>query len=238
MPERRFAAVTGASSGVGRAAALALAERRWSLLLLARRGELLDEVAEACTRLGRVEVDTLVADVAALPAAFGEVMAGRAAGTERAALVACAGAANFGNFESQNIAEIVADLEVNVIGFARVLHAALPALRKARAGHVVQVSSVAAQQPLAGCAVYGASKAASLHLTRSVAAEVRREGVRVTSVILGATDTPLWADKDWRPDTADMLAAEGVAEVVRDVLESPLDRSIDEIVLMPPKGVL
>ena len=67
---------------------------------------------------------------------------------------------------------------------------------------------------------------------------MRSRGIQITALLPGATDTPLWEAGAFVPDRADMLPASAVAEAIRDILHLPDDRAIDELVLMPPKGVL
>ena len=73
---------------------------------------------------------------------------------------------------------------------------------------------------------------------KCIAAEYRTRGIRVTSILPGSTDTPLWDSQSFQPNREDMLSPRAVAECIRDVILSPADRSFDEIVLMPPKGIL
>jgi hypothetical protein len=54
----------------------------------------------------------------------------------------------------------------------------------------------------------------------------------------GATDTAIWNNQDFKPTKEDMLTPEAVAECIRDVILLPRDRSVDELEIMPPKGVL
>jgi NAD(P)-dependent dehydrogenase (short-subunit alcohol dehydrogenase family) len=108
-------------------------------------------------------------------------------------------------------------LDVNVIGIARVTAAALPALRKAAAGGeghaaVVNMCSIAATAGLPQRALYSASKGAVLALTRAMAADHVREGIRVTCVNPGTVDTP-WVGR--LLDAADDPAAERAALAAR-----------------------
>jgi NAD(P)-dependent dehydrogenase (short-subunit alcohol dehydrogenase family) len=83
-----------------------------------------------------------------------------------------------------------------------------------------------------------ASKWGAYGLTKSLAEEVRREGVRVTAVLPGSVDTPFWDAIPGGPLRAEMLRPESVAAAVRYALEAPADASIDEVHVMPPKGIL
>ena len=74
--------------------------------------------------------------------------------------------------------------------------------------------------------------------TNVMAAEVREQGVRVTAILPGATDTPLWDDMGFRSPREDMLPVERVAETVSFVLSQPRTAVVDQVQVMPPRGIL
>ena len=74
--------------------------------------------------------------------------------------------------------------------------------------------------------------------SRVLSKEYRGKGVRVTSVLPGSTDTAIWDGMADYPPREEMLPASAVAETIRDAINAPRDRSIDEVVITPPKGVL
>ena len=75
-------------------------------------------------------------------------------------------------------------------------------------------------------------------MTRSLANEYRTKGILFTAFLPGSTDTELWQGKDWKPEAADMLKPEEVGRAIADVVEAPASVSYDEVVLLPPKGIL
>lgn len=95
-----------------------------------------------------------------------------------------------GTVETATDAEWLRVLDVNVVGTARVTRAALPHLRRSEHAAVVNTCSVAATAGLPERAVYSASKGAILSLTRAMAADHLREGIRVNCVTPGTADTP------------------------------------------------
>jgi NAD(P)-dependent dehydrogenase (short-subunit alcohol dehydrogenase family) len=125
-----------------------------------------------------------------------------------------------------------------MIGPMQLCKFAIPWMLRAGGGHIVNVLSIAATHPFSGAAAYCASKAGLHMFGKALAAEYRGRGIRVTSLLPGSTDTPLWDKQSFQPSREDMLPARAVAECIRDVILSPPDRSYDEIVLMPPKGIL
>ncbi len=105
-------------------------------------------------------------------------------------------------------------------------------------GHILNVLSIASTHILPGSTGYTASKMGSLGLTRVIAAEVRSSGIKVTAVIPGAVDTPLWDNSGSTLDRSKMLSADDVAAAMLSVIAQPPGIHTDEIVLMPPLGVL
>ena len=84
--------------------------------------------------------------------------------------------------------------DVNVVGMARVLRAALPHLRRSPAASVVNTASIAATAGLPSRVLYSATKGAVLSMTRALAADHLREGIRINAVCPGTADTP-WIDR-------------------------------------------
>jgi len=105
-------------------------------------------------------------------------------------------------------------------------------------GHILNVLSIASQVALPGSAAYTASKFGALGLTKVMAAEVRAQGVKVTAVIPGAVDTPLWDKSGGDLDRRKMLSPSDVAAAILSVIAQPPSIYTDEIVLMPPLGIL
>ncbi len=175
------AIVTGGSSGIGLATVAEL--RRHGA-----RVAVLDLVAPDDPDLYAVRVD--VADDASVRAGVAEAVA-HLGGLE--VLVNNAGIGAVGTVEDNGDDEWRRVFEVNVLGIVRVTRAALPALR-VRRGSIVNTSSVAATVGLVQRAVYSASKGAVLALTRAMAADYLREGIRVNCVNPGTAETP-WVER-------------------------------------------
>ena len=205
------AIITGASKGLGRALAEALAARGWDLVLDARSPDVLKEAATALEAYGT--------RVAALP---GDVTDSR----HRAGLVAEArrlggvdllvsNASALGTEPLVRLEELPLEglrraLEVNVVAALGLVREALPLLRAAPAGAVVTVSSDAAAEAYETWGGYGASKAALDQLAAVLGAE--EPGLRVWAVDPGDMATDLYAaavpdDDDPRPDPASVVPA-------------------------------
>jgi len=224
------AIITGASSGIGREAAILLTKSGCNTWNVGRRphryGEPADDVVGVRLDLRHTEE---CQGLIGLVRASGDVCP--------VALINVAGVAHFGSTDEMPIDCLKDQIEVNLLGTMLLTQAALPLMLEC-GGHIVNVLSIGAKHPFPGAAAYCASKAGLLMFGKSIAAEYRGRGIRVTSILPGSVDTPLWDSQSFQPDRADMLSVGAVAECISDVVLSPPDRSFDEIVLMPPKGIL
>ncbi|MEJ5169919.1 MAG: SDR family NAD(P)-dependent oxidoreductase [Fimbriimonadales bacterium] len=231
-----FAAITGASSGIGRATALRLAREGCGLLLGARRERELEQVADEARALGAtVAVRWLdVSDEDACEA-FASDFEARSQGS-RPVLVQAAGVAHFGPVGRWDEQASRAVVETNLLGAMRIASLCSSWMR-GRQARIVNVLSIAAVRTLPNSAVYSATKAGLLAFDRVLREELRRSGVLTTSILPGAVDTPIW-EPGKGPSRSDMLSADAVAEAIASVALAPADRAFDEIVLMPPKGIL
>jgi len=187
MSERRVAVVTGASSGIGEATARELARRGWLCVLLARRGDRLERLAaeidgewEVCNVRDRGQVDAVAARI-----------------LERhprvTLLVNNAGVPGRGTFVSTEPETVERVLETNYLGGVWCSRAFLPGLRAAASSdvsaHVVNVISVAGTIAFAPAGPYAAAKHAQLAFSRSLAATLHSEGIRVHTVLPGFVET-------------------------------------------------
>lgn len=187
MSEGRVAVVTGASSGIGEATARELAARGWYCVLLARRAERLEPLArelggewETCDVTDRAQVDEVAARVLAR-------------NPQVSLLVNNAGVPGRGTFVSTEPETVERVTRTNYLGNVWCARAYLPGLRAARdahgSAHVVNVVSVAGTIAFAPAGPYAAAKHAQLAFSRSLAATLRPEGIRVHAVLPGFVET-------------------------------------------------
>jgi len=232
-----IALITGAGRGLGRATALELSRHGWNLALLGRTATQLEETAAQVRNLGREALPLVAAveDEAAVQRAFAEINS-TFGGLD--ALVHCAGTGSFAPVAEADAAEWSRIVQVNLFGMFLCCREAVRVMQPQGRGQIVNVLSVAAKVTFPGSSAYCASKWGGLALTKSLAEEVRREGIRVTALCPGSIETPFWDEISHGFDPADMLRAEDVAAAIRFVLEQPPGIHTDELVVMPPKGIL
>ncbi|MFD8764231.1 SDR family NAD(P)-dependent oxidoreductase [Streptomyces mirabilis] len=205
------AIITGASKGLGRALAAALAERGWDLVLDARTAGVLKETAEALSAYG-TRVEALPGDVGDAGHRAGLVAAARGLGGVDLLVnnASALGAEPLVRLEDLPLDGLRHALEVNVVAALGLVQEALPLLRAAPAGAIVAVSSDAAAEAYETWGGYGASKAALDHLAAVLGVE--EPGLRVWAVDPGDMGTDLYAtavpdDGDARPTPDSVVPA-------------------------------
>jgi len=188
----KAAIVTGASSGIGRATAVALARKGYSLMLAARRAERLEQVAQECERAARgtgVRAIARVTDVsreeqvdALVAAAVGEF--GRVD-----VMVNNAGAGTFGRVDETSDEEMRWIFDVNYFGVFYGCKAVAPVMIGRHGGHIFNVSSVIGKRGTPFQGAYCATKFALVGLTDALRVEMRAHNVHVTCVCPALTAT-------------------------------------------------
>jgi 2-keto-3-deoxy-L-fuconate dehydrogenase len=234
------AVVTGAASGIGLAAAQELARRGATVAAVDR-----DTSGGVPPPLHAYECD--VTDGAGVAATV-ERIAADLGGID--VLVNNAGIGAQGTVADNDDQEWLRVLDVNVVGIARMSAAALPHLRRSRTAAVVNTASIAALVGLPRRAAYSASKGAVLALTRAMAADHVREGIRVNCVSPGTADTP-WVQRllataddpagelarlEARQPTGRLVSADEVAQAIA-YLASPRSGSVTGISLSVDGGM-
>ena len=198
--KRQVVLVTGCSSGIGRATAVEAAERGHQVFASARR---LEDVAD----LASLAIDTLALDVTDEASVAEGVAAVLGKAGRIDALVNNAGYGQYGAIEDVSLPEWRRQFEVNVFGALAVLQAVLPAMREARRGTIVNVSSVAGKVTIPFAGPYCASKHALEAISDALRVEVAPWKIRVVVVEPGPIATRF--GERTREATARILTAPG-----------------------------
>jgi short-subunit dehydrogenase len=181
--------VTGASSGIGRAIAVELAADGSDLVLVARRRDRLETLAEELRRAHGVNVEVLVADVTD-PDQLATVEDRIRLGDPPVdLLVNNAGRGGSGPFAELPLDWQEGQIRLNVLAPVRLTHAALERMLPRGHGGILNVSSIAGLQPMPNVATYAATKAYLSSFSHALHEEVRRQGVTVTALLPGFTRT-------------------------------------------------
>jgi NADP-dependent 3-hydroxy acid dehydrogenase YdfG len=240
------ALVTGASSGIGAATALALAADGAAVAVAARRKDRLDELAEKISGTGgtALVLESDVTDEAAAREAVERTVAelGRLD-----TLVNNAGVMLLGPIVAAPVEEWQRMVQLNVLGLMYMTHAALPHLLTAaeteprRVADIVNISSVAGRVARSGSGVYNASKWGVNAFSESLRQEVTGRHLRVSLVEPGAVSTELSSHN--RPEIQETIAqrfgdierleAEDIAEAISFVVTRPRRTAVNEVLIRP-----
>ncbi|MBT0552155.1 SDR family NAD(P)-dependent oxidoreductase [Riemerella anatipestifer] len=232
--------ITGATSGIGKATAELLAQQGYRLIICGRRAEVLEELKENLSL--KTEVYALVFDVrnadeversiASLPENFKDIdilinNAGNAHGLEP--------------LSDGNISDWDMMMDANVKGLLYVSKPIISRMKKAKKGHVVNISSVAARQTYANGVVYCASKRAVDVISEGMRIELTSFGIKVTNIQPGAVETD-FSKVRFKGDEArakavyedyEALKAEDIADAVAYCINAPERVSIAELCIYP-----
>jgi len=236
----KVVAVTGASSGIGEATALACAQAGGAVALAARRSERIEALAKRITDAGgrAIAIPTNVGDEAQARS-FIERTHSELGRLD--VLVNNAGAMLLGPIENAPTEEWRRMIEANVFGVLYCTHAALPLMHEQGSGHIVNVSSVAGRVARAGSGVYNLTKFGVGAFSESLRQEGVPIGVRVTLIEPGAVDTELAGHN--RPEVLEQikqrfgdierLTSEDIAGAILYAIGQPPHVSVNEVLVRP-----
>ncbi|HEX8570959.1 MAG TPA: SDR family oxidoreductase [Caulobacteraceae bacterium] len=186
-----YALITGASSGLGEIFARELAAHGWPLILVARRAARLRALAEALENAYGVHVHTVPADLTVdggVDLVMDEVAK---IGAHVGTLVNNAGAALHGRFAEMSLPDQMQMMRLNMEPTVELTYRLLPAMRAVGHGGILNVASMAAFQAGPMMTVYYATKAFVLSFSEGLHEEVRKDGIHVTCLCPGPTETEL-----------------------------------------------
>jgi uncharacterized protein len=190
---RPVALVTGASSGIGEAIALRLAQEGFDLVLVARSDERLQRVASSIQRIYGRRSWVLLEDLTRRDCGTALLQQVQALGITVEGLINNAGIGAYGPFQELPLEEERSAIAVNIGALVELTHAFLPELLARRSGAVINIASTAAFQPAPFMAVYAATKAFVLSFTEALWAETLGRGVKIIAVCPPAVQTPFIA---------------------------------------------
>jgi NADP-dependent 3-hydroxy acid dehydrogenase YdfG len=235
----RVAAVTGASSGIGEATAIALAGEGAAVALGARRADRLERLAEGIEGPSLVyEVDVTREDEAR---AFVQAAHDELGGLN--ILVNNAGVMLLGPVAGADTDEWRRMVDVNLLGLLYCTHAALPLIQGSGGGDIVNVSSVAGRRADAGAAVYNMTKFGVHAFSEALRQEALHAGIRVTVVAPGFVDTELQGHnvnpvvrrgmERSREEIGEVLAPADIGDAILHAVTRPPHVCVNEVVVRP-----
>lgn len=235
----RRALVTGATSGIGKAVATALAKAGFEVALVGRSEERLLAVQSELAAFGSVAKGYVI-DLADLPEVRSQIEAILQEWGPIDVLINSAGMGYTGALATTSLEHWQQVMDINLTSVLQCIQAVLPTMRSQQQGTIVNVISVAAKSAFPQWGAYSVSKAGLLKLSQVLAAEERANGIRVIAVSPGAVNTPIWdsdtVEADF--DRSRMLTPDIVAQTILNAVLLPQNAVIEDLDLMPSAGAL
>jgi 3-hydroxy acid dehydrogenase/malonic semialdehyde reductase len=230
--------ITGATSGIGKATAVALAEKKYKLILCGRNQAVLDELkATLATHVHTCSFDVrdkqeVFAQINNLPEDFRNIDI----------LINNAGNAHgLATFDQADLEDLEAMIDINVKGLIYVSKAVLPLMPKNASSHIINISSIAGKEVYLNAATYCASKAAVEALTKGMRIDLLPLGIKVTGIAPGAVETNFSLVR-FKGDSEraqkvyegyQPLTPEDVAETILFAIEQPTHVQLADITILP-----
>jgi uncharacterized protein len=212
------AVVTGASAGIGRSTAVALARAGARVVASARREDRLNELVEEIRARGG-EATAVACDVADREQVLDLARRVHEAHVRCDVLVNNAGVPSGGAFPSLSWEQIERVIRTNYVGVVSCTNAFLPAMLSAGRGHIVNVASLAGRFAIPGSSVYSSTKHAVVGFSEALHYEVEPRGVLVTSVNPGLVATEAFPHRDALERGRKVLSPDRIAELILDVVK-------------------
>jgi NADP-dependent 3-hydroxy acid dehydrogenase YdfG len=237
----KVAVITGASSGIGEATAIALAAQGASIVVAARREDRLKSLAKRITDQGGKAL-TIVADVADEAHANEIIHKAHQEFGRVDILINNAGVMLLGLIDGANTEDWRRMINVNVLGMLYTTHAALPIMKQQKSGHIVNISSVAGRQARVGAGVYNVTKWGVGAFSEALRQEVTSYNIRVTIVEPGAVATELMEhvtdqkakqqQSEWLKQI-EPLESEDIAAAIAYAVTQPPRVNVNEMLIRP-----
>jgi short-subunit dehydrogenase len=237
--QKRRALITGASSGIGKATALAFAKAGIDVALVSRSQDKLESVAKAAREFG-VEAKAFCVDLAEVAEVKAKIQAIAHEFGNIDILINNAGIGYTGNLSETPLEDWQQVINVNLTSVFQCMMGILPEMRQQGQGTIINIASIAAKQAFPGWGAYCVSKAGLVSLSQTLAQEERGNGIRVMAICPGSVNTEIWDTPTVKAnfDRSQMLTPEIVAETILHTVLLPQQVVIQELTIMSNAGVL
>src|SRR4028118_1364584 len=233
----KSALITGASSGIGKATALEFATAGINLALVSRSPEKLEAVAQTAIEAGvkvkaytldLAEVEQVREKISAIASDFGSIDI----------LVNNAGMGYTNTLSDTSLIDWQQVINLNLTSVFQCIQGILPMMRDRKQGTIINVASIGAKQVFPQWGAYCVSKFGIMALSKTLAAEERQNGIRVTAICPGSVNSSLWDTETVRAnfDRSAMLTPEVVAQSILHTALLPASAVSEELILMPNVG--
>lgn len=127
-------------------------------------------------------------------------------------------------------------IDTNLRGAFLCIKSVLPQMIKKKKGHIINILSVAANTAFENSAVYAASKAGLLAMSNSLREEVRRYNIKISNILPGAVETPMWDSRSRQRYKNRMMSPIDIAKITLNVFQQPRKVLIEDVIVRPIKG--
>lgn len=229
--------ITGASRGIGRSVALRFAPQATRLFLCARHADSLQVLADELLSINpALSIQFFTADMSKSDElnALSEWLKSQTNVLD--VLVNNAGVFLPGSILEEAEGNLETLLDTNLMSAYRLTRHVIPLIRNSAKGHIFNMCSIASFTPYANGGSYAISKFALLGFSKVLREELKTQGIRVTSIMPGATWTDSWSGSGIAPDR--MMAADDVAEVIWAAYSLSSRAVVEDVILRPQLGDL
>ncbi len=209
MLHGKTAVIAGATGGIGKAVTAQLAEAGASLVLAGRNGDRLQELAD--TYPASVVVPTDITDPEQVEALMSKAVS-HFGGVD--ILVNAAGLGVMKQYNKIEPNDLSVMIDANLKGCFYLMQSACQVMKERRSGHICNIIGILGKHTMPMATAYCASKFGAVGLTKCIAEEVKRLGIKVTIFYFGGVDTPFWDNANLKVDRTKMLSADQAAKAI------------------------
>ncbi len=229
--------ITGASRGIGKAAAKLFADSGWDLLLVARNEKSLKSLSEELSATTGRSIRYKSIDLSDPSSIASDINSLVNEGETPSVVINNAGVAWTGELMSMPLKSWQWIVQMNLTSVFQICSALIPIMR-GNGGLIINVSSHASRNAFPNWGAYCATKAALVTFTKCLAAEERANGIRACTLTLGAVNSSLWDEETVKSDfdRNAMLPVEQAASALLHIAQQPSTQVIEDLTLMPSIG--
>jgi short-subunit dehydrogenase len=234
------AIVTGASSGIGEATALAFAKSGIEVALVSRSADKLQALAAKIQQTTQTKAESYPIDLAIVSQVTQKIAAISSSFGPIDILVNNAGMGYTNSLGKTTLADWQKVLELNLTSVFQCIQGVLPQMRDRSRGTIINVASIAAFNAFPEWGAYSVSKAGLVALGKTLSVEERDNGIRTVTISPGSVNTPIWDTDTVQADLnrQAMLTPEIVAQSILHAALLPQQAVVEEMIVMPSGGAL
>lgn len=227
--------ITGASTGIGKEIAMEFSKAGHIVVVTARRKSRLVKIVSEIKFADR-EASAFVCNVMSERSVQITAKRIREKYGNIDALVNNAGVTVFKSFMDTKSTDYDTVIDTNLRGSFLCMKNVIGPMIKNKSGHIINILSVAANTAFENSSVYAASKAGLLAMSNGLREEVRRYNVKITNILPGATETPMWDSKSRQKYRNRMMSPNDIAKITVEVFQHSRKVLIEDVIVRPVKG--